>query len=57
VNEEAELEGSELQEDVAFFIAKNLRSNVRELEGALRKVPRSPRSTRARSPWNWRAKR
>jgi chromosomal replication initiator protein len=34
----AELEGSELQEDVAFFIAKNLRSNVRELEGALRKV-------------------
>ena len=34
----AELEGSDLQEDVAFFIAKNLRSNVRELEGALRKV-------------------
>ncbi|MCX8113922.1 MAG: chromosomal replication initiator protein DnaA [Burkholderiaceae bacterium] len=34
----AELERSELQEDVAFFIAKNLRSNVRELEGALRKV-------------------
>jgi chromosomal replication initiator protein len=34
----AELEGSQLQEDVAFFIAKNLRSNVRELEGALRKV-------------------
>jgi chromosomal replication initiator protein len=34
----AELERVELQEDVAFFIAKNLRSNVRELEGALRKV-------------------
>ncbi len=34
----AELERTELQEDVAFFIAKNLRSNVRELEGALRKV-------------------
>jgi len=34
----AELEGNVLQEDVAFFIAKNLRSNVRELEGALRKV-------------------
>jgi len=34
----AELEGSELQEDVAFFVAKNLRSNVRELEGALRKI-------------------
>ncbi len=34
----AELEGGEIGEDVAFFIAKNLRSNVRELEGALRKV-------------------
>jgi chromosomal replication initiator protein len=34
----AEVEGSEISEDVAFFIAKNLRSNVRELEGALRKV-------------------
>ncbi len=31
-------EGSELPEDVAFFIAKNVRANVRELEGALRKV-------------------
>lgn len=34
----AELERVALGEDVAFFIAKNLRSNVRELEGALRKV-------------------
>jgi len=34
----AELEGAQLAEDVAFFIAKSLRSNVRELEGALRKV-------------------
>jgi chromosomal replication initiator protein len=31
-------EGSEMPEDVAFFIAKNVRANVRELEGALRKV-------------------
>ncbi len=30
--------GAELPEDVAFFIAKNVRANVRELEGALRKV-------------------
>jgi chromosomal replication initiator protein len=29
---------STLPEEVAFFIAKNLRQNVRELEGALRKV-------------------
>jgi chromosomal replication initiator protein len=34
----AELERAELAEDVAFFVAKHLRSNVRELEGALRKI-------------------
>ncbi|MFN7572676.1 MAG: chromosomal replication initiator protein DnaA [Betaproteobacteria bacterium] len=34
----AEQERAELAEDVAFFVAKNLRSNVRELEGALRKI-------------------
>lgn len=34
----ADLEGARLSEEVAFFIAKHLRSNVRELEGALRKV-------------------
>ena len=32
------LEGFELPEDVAFFIASKIRSNVRELEGALRKL-------------------
>ncbi len=32
------VEGTEMPEDVAFFIAKNVRANVRELEGALRKV-------------------
>ncbi len=31
-------EGLPLTEDVAFFVAKHLRSNVRELEGALRKI-------------------
>jgi chromosomal replication initiator protein len=34
----AEAEGIHLPEDVAFFVAKNVRANVRELEGALRKV-------------------
>ena len=34
----AESEGTQMPEDVAFFIAKNVRANVRELEGALRKV-------------------
>ncbi len=34
----AGVEGTEIPEDVAFFIAKNVRANVRELEGALRKV-------------------
>ena len=34
----AESEGAQMPEDVAFFVAKNVRANVRELEGALRKV-------------------
>lgn len=34
----AKQESVELSEDVAFFIAKRVRSNVRELEGALRRV-------------------
>ena len=38
VVKKAETEGVDMKEDVAFFIAKKLRSNVRELEGALRKV-------------------
>jgi chromosomal replication initiator protein len=31
-------EGIQLNDEVAFFVAKHLRSNVRELEGALKKV-------------------
>jgi len=34
----AQGEGAEMPEEVAFFVAKNVRSNVRELEGALRKI-------------------
>jgi chromosomal replication initiator protein len=34
----AEQEASPMPEDVAFFVAKNVRANVRELEGALRKI-------------------
>jgi len=34
----AQQDGVEIPEDVAFFIAKHVRSNVRELEGALRRV-------------------
>src|SRR4051794_709482 len=38
VLKKAEAESVELSEDIAFFIAKHIRSNVRELEGALKKV-------------------
>ena len=38
-------EGVELPEEVAFFIAKRIRSNVRELEGALRRVIANSRFT------------
>ncbi|MBY0455636.1 MAG: chromosomal replication initiator protein DnaA [Burkholderiaceae bacterium] len=34
----ARAENVEVPEEVAFFVAKNVRSNVRELEGALRKI-------------------
>jgi chromosomal replication initiator protein len=34
----AEAEATLMPEDVAFFVAKNVRANVRELEGALRKI-------------------
>lgn len=38
LKKKAEAERIDLPEEVAFLIAKNLRSNVRELEGALKKV-------------------
>jgi chromosomal replication initiator protein len=34
----AKAENTVMPEEVAFFVAKNVRSNVRELEGALRKI-------------------
>ena len=41
----AQATGAELPEDVAFFVAKRIRSNVRELEGALRRVLATSRFT------------
>ena len=41
----AAAEGVELPGEVAFFIAKRIRSNVRELEGALRRVIANSRFT------------
>ncbi|NJD23796.1 MAG: chromosomal replication initiator protein DnaA [Betaproteobacteria bacterium] len=38
LKKKAAAEGISLDDEVAFFIAKHLRSNVRELEGALKKV-------------------
>ncbi len=38
LKKKAEIEGVALNDEVAFYIAKHLRSNVRELEGALKKV-------------------
>lgn len=38
LKKKAEAEDIRLDDEVAFFIAKHLRSNVRELEGALKKV-------------------
>lgn len=41
----AQAEGVDLPEEVAFFIGKRIRSNVRELEGALRRVIANSRFT------------
>ncbi|MBJ39354.1 MAG: chromosomal replication initiator protein DnaA [Gammaproteobacteria bacterium] len=41
----AEGEGVNLSQDVAFFIAERIRSNVRELEGALKRVLANARFT------------
>lgn len=38
VKKKAEVDSVQIDDDVAFYIAKHLRSNVRELEGALKKV-------------------
>ncbi|MBW8907118.1 MAG: chromosomal replication initiator protein DnaA, partial [Betaproteobacteria bacterium] len=38
VLKKAEAENVQVSEEIAFFIAKHIRSNVRELEGALKKV-------------------
>jgi chromosomal replication initiator protein len=45
VMKKAEEEGVELDPAVAFFIAERIRSNVRELEGALRRVIANARFT------------
>lgn len=37
LKKKAEVEGVLLDDEVAFFVAKHLRSNVRELEGAYQK--------------------
>ncbi len=47
VMKKAEDEGVELDPSVAFFIAERIRSNVRELEGALRRVIANARFTGA----------
>ena len=38
LHKKAELAGEKIPDDVAFFLAKNVYSNVRELEGSLRRV-------------------
>ncbi|MBL4623494.1 MAG: chromosomal replication initiator protein DnaA [Immundisolibacteraceae bacterium] len=47
INSKAQLSGQNLPAEVAFFIAKKIHSNVRELEGALRRVEAFSNFTRA----------
>ncbi len=43
LNSKATLIGADLPDDVAFFVAKRVRSNIRELEGALRRLAANSR--------------
>ena len=45
LKKKAEVEGVNVPDEVAFFIAQRIRSNVRELEGALRRVVANSRFT------------
>jgi chromosomal replication initiator protein len=45
LRKKAKAKGLELPEDVAFFVARQIRSNVRELEGALHRIMASARFT------------
>jgi chromosomal replication initiator protein len=57
LKKKAEAEGIQLDDEVAFFIAKHLRSNVRELEGALKKVLAYSSFHGRASHWTWPRKR
>ena len=46
LRKKAEMENIDLPHDVAFFIAERIRSNVRELEGALKRVVANAEFTR-----------
>ena len=45
LSKKAKIQGVELPDDVAFFVARQIRSNVRELEGALHRIFASARFT------------
>lgn len=45
LRKKAKSKGLELSEDVAFFVARQIRSNVRELEGALHRIIASAKFT------------
>ncbi|MDZ7841923.1 MAG: chromosomal replication initiator protein DnaA [Gammaproteobacteria bacterium] len=45
LRKKAQSKGLELDEDIAFFIARQIRSNVRELEGALHRIIASAQFT------------
>jgi chromosomal replication initiator protein len=51
--DKARIDKADLDEGTAFFIAKQVRSNVRELEGALKRVIAYARFSKLPSRWNW----
>ena len=47
------MEGYNIDNEVIKYIATNIKSNIRELEGALTKIVALSGLTSATSPWNW----
>lgn len=52
LHKKEELDGYNISEEVIKYIATNIKSNIRELEGAFNKVMASSKLEKRKLPWN-----
>ena len=57
LHKKEELDGYNISEEVIKYIATNIKSNIRELEGAFNKVMASSKLEKRKSLWNLLKKR